>query len=75
MWRMGSKAMNEAYQVKYCKVLDTWTGGYVGWGYFIVELWPIGTRFALEHVESIQSAAPAPDTTVASASRYDLGTR
>jgi len=40
--------MNEAYEVKYCKVLDTWTGSYVGWGYFIVALWPVGTRHRLE---------------------------
>ncbi len=45
--------MNEAYEVKYCKVLDTWTGGYVGWGYFIVQLWPSGTRFVLEPASNI----------------------
>jgi hypothetical protein len=44
--------MRDAYEVKYCKVLDTWTGSYVGWGYFIVALWPVGTRFSLEPINS-----------------------
>jgi hypothetical protein len=43
--------MEQAYEVRYCRCIDTWTGSVVGWGYFIVELWPVGTRHKLEPIK------------------------
>ena len=43
--------MPRMYEVKRCKIIDSYTDTVVGWGYFMVDLFPRNGRLRLEEFD------------------------